>query len=345
MKFKKFIKEYPDVHTAYIGWKISNGEIVVDEFGKPVKALVAAVEKKLPLSELSNPVPKTYNAYVTDVIEMPRMYANPPIKKTSTDLQSRIRPLAGGLSIGHKGITAGTLGCVVFTEEMSYEPPEQGNLSWWHQFLKWLKKVFGIETLSDLVPGKMTITSIPLLMSNNHVLANENMAKIGDEILQPGKHDGGRLETDVVGFLDSFTPIEFDRPNIMDVAFATLTDGVDYVPGIIDRWVMRDDIAKPELDMLVEKTGRTTGYKVGKIIGLDASSYVEYDYGTAYFEDQILIQDINGHFSAGGDSGSLITDGDGRPVGLLFAGGGDITLANKMQNIVDEYGITFFPSD
>jgi hypothetical protein len=253
--------------------------------------------------------------------------------------------LAGGLSVGHKDITAGTIGCIVFTEEVGYEPPPVGSLSFWELFMRWLRKVFGIESLSDLVPGKMTITSIPLIMSNNHVLANENMAKIGDEILQPGQHDGGKLKTDVVGYLDSFTPIEFDKPNKLDVAFATLADGIDYVPGIIDRLLMRDDIAEPELGMLVEKTGRTTGYKVGKIIGLDATSYIEYDYGEAYFEDQILIQDTNGHFSAGGDSGSLITDADGRPVGLLFAGGGDVTLANRMQNIVDEYGITFFPGD
>jgi hypothetical protein len=182
---------------------------------------------------------------------------------------------------------------------------------------------------------------IPLIMSNNHVLANENLGEIGDPILQPGAYDGGENPKDVVGYLHDFTPISFDKPNYMDVAFASIDANTPYAFGVIDIPVMTDVVKSVQLDQLVQKTGRTTGYTYGKVIGIDVSSQVEYSEGVALFEDQIMILGMNGSFSQGGDSGSLILDYDGNPVGLLFAGGGIITLANKMSRIVEEYGIRF----
>jgi hypothetical protein len=45
------------------------------------------------------------------------------------------------------------------------------------------------------------------LMSNNHVMANQNEAQIGDPILQPGPYDRGRDPADRVALLYAFTPI------------------------------------------------------------------------------------------------------------------------------------------
>jgi hypothetical protein len=65
---------------------------------------------------------------------------------------------------------------------------------------------------------------------------------------------------------------------------------------------------------------------------------VNYGGGrVALFRDQIAIRGSGGTlFSAGGDSGSSIWTWDAfrRPVGLLFAGGGGITFANKMTRVV-----------
>ena len=55
------------------------------------------------------------------------------------------------------------------------------------------------------------------------------------------------------------------------------------------------------------------------------------------FKDQIAIRGNGGRaFSAGGDSGSVVWCWDRRryPVGLLFAGGGGITFANKMWRVL-----------
>jgi hypothetical protein len=57
------------------------------------------------------------------------------------------------------------------------------------------------------------------ILSNNHVLANENNADIGDAILQPGPTDGGR-EEDKVAELADFIPINFQGVNLVDAALA-----------------------------------------------------------------------------------------------------------------------------
>lgn len=49
-----------------------------------------------------------------------------------------------------------------------------------------------------------------MLLSNNHVFANENNATLGDAILQPGDYDGGSLgRGDKVGELYNYIPITF----------------------------------------------------------------------------------------------------------------------------------------
>ncbi|MGH7457200.1 MAG: hypothetical protein ACRENG_37975, partial [bacterium] len=45
-------------------------------------------------------------------------------------------------------------------------------------------------------------------------------------------------------------------------------------------------------------------------------------------------------FSAGGDSGSLVVDLSGNPVGLLFAGGSNTTIANPIGAVLTEFGVT-----
>src|SRR3989442_14775772 len=48
----------------------------------------------------------------------------------------------------------------------------------------------------------------PVILSNNHVLANQNAGRVGDPILQPGPADGGRLQ-DTIARLVDFVPIQF----------------------------------------------------------------------------------------------------------------------------------------
>jgi hypothetical protein len=85
----------------------------------------------------------------------------------------------------------------------------------------------------------------------------------------------------------------------------------------------------------------------GKVAGLNATISVQYSdecAGSSYvstFTGQILV--TPGKFLKGGDSGSLMVENVGtnpRPVGLLYAGSSQIAIANPIQSVLDEFGVT-----
>jgi hypothetical protein len=216
------------------------------------------------------------------------------------------RPVPIGVSTGHGDVTAGTIGARVTDGDQIFA------------------------------------------LSNNHIFAANNGGKAGDNLLQPGVVDGGRDPDDVIGTLYDYEPIHFCRAlicemNLIDaaVALTTVDDVGAETPeggyGSPSRWTTEANIG-----MSVQKYGRTTGYTVGEVTGLNATIDVGYSGGTARFKDQIVITG-NG-FSAGGDSGSLIVSkgvlmGDRRPVGLLFAGTATTTLANPIDVVLDRFGV------
>jgi hypothetical protein len=207
--------------------------------------------------------------------------------------QQRQRPLLMGVSIGHFRITAGTLGCFVRTRS-------------------------GREVR---------------ILSNNHVLVDENHGKAGDAILQPGRFDKGKNPRDAVGRLARFVRLKGKGANFVDAATATIRHGVEY-----DAYTLRGlgtlkglgpdflDAGSP-----VAKVGRTTGITHGRVTAFELDNVVvAYDDGNLRFDNQLEIEGTGpGPFSQGGDSGSLIVDDTGRAVALLFAGG-DTGGANGM---------------
>ncbi len=73
--------------------------------------------------------------------------------------------------------------------------------------------------------------------------------------------------------------------------------------------------------------------------GIDAAVNIGYSSGTARFVDQILI--TPGSFIRSGDSGSLmVTDPGKNPVGLLFASGSGIAVANPIDLVLAAFGVT-----
>jgi hypothetical protein len=90
------------------------------------------------------------------------------------------------------------------------------------------------------------------------------------------------------------------------------------------------------LDDRVQKTGRTTMHTRGIVDQVSATVQVDYgDAGTATFEDQVVVRpEGGGDFSAGGDSGSVVLDGERNLGGLLFAGGEGTTILNRISNVV-----------
>ncbi len=84
--------------------------------------------------------------------------------------RDRFRPnIPAGVSVGHFKVTAGSLGAVVYDKD----------------------------------------SGEPLILSNNHVLANSNEGEIGDVILQPGPTDHGARPDDVVAKLHRYEMLRF----------------------------------------------------------------------------------------------------------------------------------------
>ena len=227
----------------------------------------------------------------------------------------RMRPAPGGVSCGHVRITAGTIGCLA----RGRRAPRNRRL---------------------------------MILSNNHVIANSNSARFGDRIVQPGPADGGRSRRDDIAILERFVPINFSgRTNYVDCATGwawptrVRRELVYLRSGVRRLFRISSSIAGCRRGMLVGKSGRTTQLTVGRVTDCSATIRVNYGGGRiALFRDQIAIRGLRGNFSAGGDSGSSIWTWDGRrnPVGLLFAGGGGVTFANKMTRVVRALDINLY---
>jgi hypothetical protein len=241
----------------------------------------------------------------------------------------RWRPAPAGVSLGHYQITTGTFGAVV----------------------------------------RDRATGARLILSNNHVLANSNLANVGDPILQPGPADGGTTSADLLARLERFCPLQFNqepgdcnlagayarfgnwlarllgsehrletlinRPqaaNLVDAAVARPIDDNQITAEILNIGPV-NGTAAPALGMPVRKSGRTTGLTTGTIDVLEATVSINYGPNrTATFEGQI----VTSAMSQGGDSGSLLVHGtENRAVGLLFAGSSLSTIHNPIQPVLD----------
>jgi hypothetical protein len=181
------------------------------------------------------------------------------------------------------------------------------------------------------------------ILSNNHVLANENNAVAGDPILQPGPIDGGANPSDVVARLKSFIPLNPAASNTVDCAIGALDPGIscDFstLEGLGRVTGSRIDI--PD-NGAVAKLGRTTGITQASITAFEVDNVVVgYDIGTLTFDQVVEIDGVGSPFSDGGDSGSLIVDDQGLAVALLFAGsdqggtnGLGLTYACHIDNVL-----------
>jgi hypothetical protein len=181
------------------------------------------------------------------------------------------------------------------------------------------------------------------ILSNNHVIANNNRAALRDPILQPGKADGGTLPADRIGALERFVPINFLGENQVDAAAAwTAFSLVD--PRHIT-YTLNPTPTTARLGMTVKKCGRTTEHTIGIVTVVAANISVNYGIGIARFTNQVGIRGIGRQpFSRGGDSGSLIvTVATNQPVALLFAGNNvDTTFANPIESVIRALGIRRF---
>lgn len=231
--------------------------------------------------------------------------------------RARHRPAPGGVSVGHVDVTAGTLG----------------------------SRAIGLTAPWN---------NRHLVLSNNHVLANSNAARVNDSIIQPGRADGGRHPADQIAVLARWVPINFGgAANIVDAAYGwawhqRIRGEQYYLSGGAPAYYRTGTVPlAASLGLTVGKSGRTTGLTQGRVTQIGVSVNVNYGAGRlALFRNQIAIRSVNANpFSAGGDSGSLIWHwATGvRPVGLLFAGGGGTTFANPIGSVLAALNIRLLP--
>ena len=181
------------------------------------------------------------------------------------------------------------------------------------------------------------------ILSNNHVLANENALPLGSPIFQPGLLDGGVAPTDRIARLKRFVRIRpLPTDNFVDGAIAQLVSASIASPAILPQvgTLGSTTPVAATVGMRVHKHGRTTGYTRGRIIDVAADVNITYDFGVARFVDQIVIVGDAGSFSDAGDSGSLIVRRTGnRATGLLFAGSASHTIANHIDRVLGALGV------
>ena len=163
------------------------------------------------------------------------------------------------------------------------------------------------------------------ILSNNHVLADENRYPKGGAIVQPGTLDGGSPTADRVAKLTRFVRLDTGQPNLVDCAIAQLNSGIQAdvhkLKGIGTLAGQRS--ADLQIGDIVHKVGRTTGVRHGRVTAFELDGVsVQYDIGVLTFDNQIEIEGAgNKSFSDAGDSGSLIVDDQMQAAALLFAGG------------------------
>ena len=245
--------------------------------------------------------------------------------------RDRHRPAFPGMSISHYRVTAGTFGALV----------------------------------------KDRKTDRLLILSNNHVLANatngeDDRAKIGDFILQPGVYDNGNYEKDAIAKLFRFEPVHGlieDSRGLITQAAALGATGLlktfvgDYrvkleretwVENLVDAALAEplsnDLVAGTVMDLgditgsgevqiqeKVKKSGRTSGVTYGWVHAVEVTIRVVLREGyEALFTDQVMTT----MFSQPGDSGSVVLNEKNQAVGLLFAGSGTLTLFNRFSNVL-----------
>ncbi len=178
------------------------------------------------------------------------------------------------------------------------------------------------------------------ILSNNHVLARQNAASIGESIGQPGPYDNGGYVAPQCAVLSAFKPISFTSNNTFDAALAGYT--TNGYASEVSGYTPSHYTMTPQVGMYVKKTGRTTGLTHGQIAAVNVTIQVSYNQGTATFVNQIYIP---GAFIQPGDSGSLlVTESGNYPVGLCFAGSSTASFANPIQPILSYWGATIIGS-
>ena len=272
-------------------------------------ALKVYVERKLPMSRVENPVPAELEVpgvegrVATDVEEIGRVEL-----EAAT---GRFRPAMPGCGLGHPEIEVGTFGCLVRKRpDLERDPEAEEDRD---------------ESL--------------YVLRNSHVLANHGVCRVGDVIVQAGRHDGGGEPDDVLCELAEWVPFEFTDsgfPNLVDAAIARVLNPEEVTSAVRLIGVPPGYTKHVQRDMEVHKCGRTSDLTFGKVRDVDYRLQMSYKrpeggHGRVGLSDQVLCT----RYTAPGDSGSAVFSSGGFVVGLHFAGSSSTSIFNRIGHVLD----------
>lgn len=322
-----------NVVATGVGFKVTGGVRV------ETPSIICSVHKRVPASTLSSKdlVPSELDGVPTDVIETGRIRA-------FQSPTGRFRPAPGGVSVGHREITAGTLGCWV-----------RRNGQWMMLSNNHVLANSNDAEIGDpiLQPGPFDSGRYP----DDQIAVLEDFVPIhfpGDTNGGNGGSNGGNggsggcgIAGSVVSILNgiavmlgshtrvkSYSTRQVD--NLVDAAIGRPLDDADVLPEILNIGSVAGT-ASAQLGIPVKKSGRTTGFTEGEIIQVDVTADVQYGTNlVARFTDQLMA----GAMSQGGDSGSAVLDDQNRIVGLLFAGSDQTTIINRIEHVFDSLNLS-----
>jgi hypothetical protein len=305
------LRACPNVIATGVGYKVT-----ADRRTEAL-SVVCSVSQKVPLAALSerDRVPTALDGIPTDVMPtgVIRAFAN----------TGRLRPAPGGSSIGHRDITAGTLGCVV----------RQGG------------QVMILSNNHVLANSNAASPGDPILQPGPYdggKLPGDLIAELHQFVpisfAEPASDCGfarGVLALlnagcQVIGSHTRYRAYRIQAAsNLVDAAIARPLSASDVSDEILEIGRIQG-LGRGELGMRLQKSGRTTGYTQGEILQVDVTANVQYGAGqTAQFTDQLMA----GAMSQGGDSGSAVLNDNKQLVGLLFAGSDNSTIINRIEHV------------
>lgn len=304
-----------------VGYKVTGGRRT------ETPAIVCSVTRKRPQAELAarDLVPGRIAGAVTDVIETGVIRA----RQAPT---GRFRPAPGGVSIGHRDITAGTLGCLV----------RKGG----ETFI--LSNNHVLANSNDAQIGDAILQPGPAdggTVANDRIATLEAFVPIRFQVPEPPSEC--TFATAVIGILNVGCEVIGSRTryrivsiqqqeNLVDAAIARPVRAADVVDRIHEIGPIAGT-ASATLGTPLKKSGRTTRLTTGEILQIDVTVDVQYGPGqVARFTDQLLA----GAMSQGGDSGSAVLDDGDRLVGLLFAGSDTTTIINRIEHVFTALGVS-----
>jgi hypothetical protein len=310
---------HANVVATGVGYKVTRGSRT------DALSVVCSVTRKIALSELAarDRVPPSIDGIPTDVVAT-------GVIRALQGRTERHRPAPGGVSIGHRDITAGTLGCLV----------KRGGQ------LLILSNNHVLANSNDAQRGDAILQPGPVdggRFPDDHIASLEDFVPI--TFLEPPSEC--QFARGVIAVLNAGCGLIGSRTRYRTVNIQATENRVDAAiarpldPSLVKGEILEIGAISGQgsgvLGTMVKKSGRTTGLTAGEILQVDVTVNVQYGPGqVAQFSDQLLA----GPMSQGGDSGSAVLDGNNRLIGLLFAGSESTTIINRIEHVFSGLELT-----